>query len=237
MIVFEAPEIPEHDLILEPENRITRGSGTESVDPLEGWVSIGEPVPVPLTIDSVSEDKDLVNFLKSENAEHFKFHRVHLSCTFRPHNDPFVNAWLKVQLARSDDIQTPQPIAWSMKPRRLEKFVEISRTVKIGASLKILPEVAELGIGSGSERKQTWQHNEVFLEALNELQSDPIWEFTKTDKEPIRKSHRFDLVVRSPKDAVTGGMVSLSATVERKRLGIIPYKAAFPDNPQLTFQL
>ena len=81
MIVFEAPEIPEHDLILEPENRITRGSGTESVDPLEGWISIGEPVSVPLTIESVSDDKDLVHFLKSKDAEDFKFHLVHLVYT------------------------------------------------------------------------------------------------------------------------------------------------------------
>jgi hypothetical protein len=238
MITMELPEkITWHETVLEPdESRITKGVDVAGAGQLKGWVSLGEPVIFPITLDEVPEDDpDLRQFLAANGAT-YNFYMVHLACTFRPADgESFDKAWLAVDLSREDGLPQPQPIAWSMKPTKLDKLVEISRTVKLGATLKL----AEIVVGpeAGLEQERKWTGSEIFLEALNELQPNPIWEFSRTNSVEIRGGHRLVLVARTPKEAATQGAVSLSASVERKRLGIIPYRAAFPQAPDLAFRL
>lgn len=235
MVSFDLPEPTWHELALEPETVTTKGAPSAPAERLEGWISLGQPVSVPVTLESVADDAELRQFLTAHRAE-FKFYLVHLACTFRPAaGEKFANAWLEVKLAREDSTPEPLPIAWSMEPHRLEKAVEFSRTVKLGASLKLAGLVT--GPEASVEEQKKWTDAEIFLEALNELQSDPVWEFTMTKSTEIRGLHRLAMVVRVPREAPAQGHVSLSASVQRKRLGLIPYRGTFPDAPYLTFRL
>jgi hypothetical protein len=45
------------------------------------------------------------------------------------------------------------------------------------------------------------------------------------------------MVIRSPKDVAGMGTIELTATVQKKRLGILPYRAAFPPILPQTFTL
>jgi hypothetical protein len=229
MIKVKLKEIPLFDITLEPKNRVTRGSTNEKPPLLKGWVSIGGPISIPLNTEWVSHDKDLCHFLEVEE-NNFSFYLIHLACSFHTvKEEPFINAWLGVNLVRTDNNKQPQPIAWSMRPSRLVKVVKISRTIKVGGKLKLLkPSV---------EKKQEYEKQEIFLEALNELGSNPIWEFTKTKTEEIRGSHRLTLVVRIPKKSKILGNVSLEAIIQRKHWGVFKYKESFPDSPQRTFYL
>lgn len=235
MLTIELPEMQGdtwRDLALEPEVRATKGGKQAPAERLEGWVSLGEPVVLPLTPERLADDPALRDFVAREE---FAFCLVHLACSFRPREgEPFANAWLEVLLARADGMPRPLPVAWSMYPRRLEKAVEVSRTVRLGASLKV-EDIA--GAESGMEQEERWTHHEVYLQALNELQPNPIWEFHSTPRAEIRGLQRLVLVVRAPKAAPAQATVRLSATVRRKRLGIIPYTTAHPGAPDTSFNL
>jgi hypothetical protein len=121
-----------------------------------------------------------------------------------------------------------------MYPRRLEKAVQVWRTVRLGGSLKV---EGIASAESGVEQEERWTHQEVYLQALNELQPNPIWEFRSTPRAEIRGLQRLVLVVRAPKAAPVRATVRLSATVRRKRLGIIPYTTAHPGAPDMSFNL
>jgi hypothetical protein len=235
MATMEMPETPFHDLVLEPERRTTRGGNPVSDHRLEGWMSLGEPVSIPITSESVGDDEELRQVVEAE-AEKFKYHLVYLACTFRPYDDePFLRAYLQVQLAHTNGKREPRPIAWSMRPLRLEDAVELSRTVKLEAKLPLVPQVFSAGTGAEITEKSTVR--DVFLEAMNEREPNPTWEFYRTDRAEIRGVQRLYLVTRSPKDIVAQGTVALSATIQRRLLGIVPYHATFPDAPYRSFQL
>lgn len=126
------------------------------------------------------------------------------------------------------------PMAWSMKPHRLEDLIEISSTIKIGGSLKFLEETAVKG---GYEREETRTRKEPFIVALNELQFNPTWQFSRLETIGISGSYSLALIVRTSKASVTQGTVNLSATIQRRRLGLIPYRVPLPNADPLLFVL
>jgi hypothetical protein len=226
-----------HEPVLKPDtSHITKELGFGEAGQLSGWISLGEPITLPISLDKVrDDDKDLRQFLEL-NGGNFKFYLVHLACTFKPSSgERFLKAWLTVQLTREDESLESPPIAWSMKPDRIAQPVSVSHTIQMGASLK-LAEIVE-GPEAGIKREREWTESQVFLEALNELQSNPAWEFTRTDTAEIHGGHRFVLVVRCPRETAALGMLRLSATVERKRLFVISYRTDFPGAPHLTFRM
>ncbi len=238
MLTLELPPIETwHEPVLKPDqSHVTKGLGIGESNQLNGWISLGEPVALPIGVDQAREDnKDLRRFLEL-NGGQFKFYLVHLACTFKPSSgEQLLKAWLTVQLAREDGSPGSPPIAWSMKPGRLAQPVSVSRTVEIGVSLK-LADIVE-GPEAGVKQEKIWTESQIFLEALNELQSDPVWEFTRTDTAEIRGGYQFVLVVRCPRETACLGSMRLLATVERKRFLLISYRSDFPDAPRLTFRL
>ena len=238
MITLELPPITTwHEPILKPdESRITKALNMAELDQLTGWISLGEPIVLPITSKLVPEDDMALRQFLELNDASYKFFLIQLACTFKPPQDEwFKQAWMAVNLVREDNSPESQPIAWDMQPKLVAQPVEISSTVKLNASLK-LAEIF-LGAQAGVEQEKKWTESQIFLEALNELQSDPVWEFSRTVTAQIRGLHRFHLVVRAPRGAVTSGTVNLSATVERKRFLFITYQTNFSDAPQLTFRL
>ena len=238
MLTLELPPIETwHEPVLQPDrSRVTKALAFDAPSPLSGWISLGEPIVLPITVDQVhKDDKELRQFLEL-NGDRFKFYLVHMACTFQPSaGERFRKAWLTVQLVREDGSAASPPIAWSMQPSRIAQSVSVSRTVELGASLKL----AEMVEGPKAEVKQEkeWTESQVFLEALNELQPNPVWEFTRTKMAEIRGGHRLVLVVKCPRETAALGLLGLSATVERKRLLVISYQAELPGAPRLVFRM
>jgi hypothetical protein len=116
-----------------------------------------------------------------------------------------------------------------MEPARLFDRLEISRTVSFGPSLKIVG----VGLEAKAEVGHKGERQDVFVEALYELESSPTWMLRRTSSTPLQGLQRFHLVVRAQKGATTVGTVSASATIERKRFGLIAFHAALPRRPEV----
>ena len=226
MIEIEVDESPEHEVRLVPGPAVTKSAGMAAADlkPLTGLFSIGTPVVHPFTDELAAQDKNLGQFLVREHDHRFVL--VHIACTFRPdHGAPFESASLQIQL---QDTGGADAIAWSMSPERVTDNVTSSRKVSIGSNLKIL----ELG----AEVETSAERRDIHIEASGLLQSDPAWEFTRTDRIAIRGSHRLFLVVRSSRGGTVTGSLELSMIVRQLRLGLIPYKVELPDVATASFR-
>jgi hypothetical protein len=228
MITISLPDSPLIDVVLQPENRVEKGLTAAPHSPLENQVSLGTPIVIALTPERVGEDRDLAEFVKAEAAT-FRYYLVHMACTFNPSDDaPFVKAWYQVNLSRQDGATDALPIAWSMEPDRQQEKVDISSNAELGFDLKLL---------SGKIKDPATVVKETSLQALYELQPTPTWEFTQTSLDPIKGNYRLRMVVRAPKDVASTGTIGLTATVQKKHLGIFPYHAEFPPVLPQTFTL
>lgn len=232
MIAIELPDPPMQDLVLVPKAEQFRGEAAqpEAREPLRHRISIGGPVHRRVNADS-TDDAELRRFLVEEAADS-DFYLLHLACTLRPSEDePFKEVLIELDLAQKGG--TGAPIAWSMEPDRMTDAVELSRTFSLGPTLKFAG--AGVGLKAGQGRKITKQ--EVFLEAMYELQSTPSWGLYRTSSTELRGLHRFHLVIRAPKDSVVSGTTLVEAKVQRRRFGVIPFTAGLADAPQrLTFE-
>ena len=226
--MLSLPRLAWQELTLAPDDIVTRGEEHDD-RPLADLIALGGPTSIPITADDVADDGDAVAFVRAR-AQSFSFFLVHLACAFRPlDGEPFLTATVQLDLSRGDGVASPAPIALSMKPDRLGEPVELSRSVKLGATLKILE--------AGAEQVVTTTYEDPFLEALNELRSDPCWQLHRTRHIDIRGSQRFVMVVQAPLGSDARGSVTLSAEVKRKRFGIVSYAAALSDQRPLEFVL
>lgn len=233
MIIFEVPDPPARDLVLTPKADHFRGKAAEpeARQPLRHRISVGGPVY--RRIDAVSaDDAELRRFLEAEEAES-DFYLLHLTCTLRPaQEEPFTEALIELDLAQSGG--TEAPIAWSMDPDLACDPVELSRTVSLGPTLKF----SGVGVDLKAEQQRKVTRQEVFLEAMYELESTPSWGLYRTASSELRGLHRFRLVVRTPKGSVVSGTTLIEAKVQRRRFGVLPFTAALADIPEpLTFEL
>lgn len=235
---IELPEPPEYELVLEASPQATRGvraAGDElpamALEALDKRLSIGGPVTRRIGPES-TDDVELQRFLEDEGADH-DFYLVRLDCTLRHEDDePFASALLALDLsAREDDASAP--IAWSMDPIRLFDPVPVSRTISLSPSLKILG----IGLDAKAEVGDKRERKDVFVEALYELESTPTWAMFRTGSTQLRGVQGFNFVVQARKGTTTVGNVAASATVERKRFGLIAYQAVFPGQSERSFEI
>jgi hypothetical protein len=234
----ELPEPREHELVLEPSpeaTRAIRAAGDElpaaALGPLLKRFSIGVGVAQRVSEES-TDDVMLRRFLENEGAG-YDFYLLNVTCSlYQAKNEPFAAAIVALELA-GEDPSDPAPIAWSMDPVRLFHPVEISRTISLSPSLKIMGVGLETKVEVGDKRER----QEVFLEALYELESTPTWALYRTGSAALRGLQEFKLVIQAPKGATTLGNVAASATVERKRFGLMAYHAALPGQPGVSFKI
>ena len=233
---IELPTPQEHELVLEPNVKAIRGILSDeppaaALEPLRRRLSLGEPVFRRVDVDS-TDDAELQWFLEQDGAE-YDFYVGRLTCTFREaRDDRFASAVLDIDLSTGGRAARA-PIAWSMEPLLSFDPVQLTRSISLSPSLKLLGLGLEASAQTGSQRER----KEIFVEALYELESTPSWALYRTGSTPLRGAQRFHLVVRSPKGAATLANVGVSATLERKRLGIVPYRAAVTERPELSFEL
>jgi hypothetical protein len=233
MIAVELPDPPMQDLVLVPKAEHFRGQAgePEAREPLRHRISIGGPVYRRIDADS-TDDAELRRFLVEEAADS-DFYLLHLVCTLRPsEEEPFKEVLIELDLAQKGGARAP--IAWSMEPDRVTDAVELSRTFSLGPTLKFSGVGVDLTAGQG--RKITKQ--EVFLEAMYELESTPSWGLYRTSSTELRGQQRFHLVIRAPKGSVVSGTTLVEAKVQRRRFGVIPFTAELGDAPRpLAFEL
>lgn len=224
MIAIEVEAPPEREARLVPDAGVTKkGGGRADLESLSGLFSIGTPLVYPFTEELAAKDKELAQFMAHEQDH--RFFLVLIACSFRPKRDtPFESASLQIQLQGAAEAQA---IAWSMSPELASETVQYERKVNVGSDFKLVKFGAEAGI-SGERR-------EVCIEATGILQSDPAWEFTRTERVAIRGSHRLFLVVRSPRGIAVTGSLELSMTMRQLHLGLIPYNVELPDTASASF--
>jgi hypothetical protein len=213
----------------ETEKGLLDNSNVEFPKRLVNRVSLGVPKCQPITAALLANDQELRDFRNSRAATS-GFYLIHLACTFHPaDDDPFYEAWLTVNLSRTDEGNKERPIAWSMKPKRQGKDVEITKELNLGADLKFM----DAGVEVGSKKSTKRANEEVFIQAFGELQSETFWEFRRFEGAEIRGSYRFAMIVEVPKGINALGVVNAQAKIKRKALGIT-YRTDFENAPQLT---
>jgi len=236
MISLEMPDFQFQAVNLEPREAATKkGKYDRSPRPdrLSGRLLLGAPVAIALTAEAASNDKETADFLKARAAQS-DFYLVTMACSFQPKEDePFEKAWLHVNLDRADGDKDPRPAAYSMRPLKTSKEVKQSRSVKLGADLKILDVGFEGGVEQGTERSK----EEVFVQAYGELTAAPFWEFRGGKEAPLDGSYRLALVVDVPKSVKAQVAVNLEATVRHTFLRLIPYRSDFDGQESLTISL
>ncbi|MDH2426837.1 hypothetical protein [Sphaerisporangium sp. TRM90804] len=146
-----------------------------------------------------------------QEAEHHRYHEVHLSVTF---SDPGWGPALHSVTLRATLIaatgSAEQPIAWSMAPARIEDPAQRNVQFEIKPQLKVAGVEASIGALTGSLPKT----GTPFLLALRELRSDPRWELKRTRNLPLDGTQRLVLVVRAPKEADTTMAVEVKASTK-----------------------
>ncbi|WP_405923583.1 hypothetical protein [Streptomyces sp. NBC_00035] len=215
MIEFTFPELPEESLSLSLD-RTGRSSGdpVPTGPPLEGRVSLGGPLAVPVTSAYTADDKDLAAFVEQEAARAV-YHVVHLAVAMAPEpKAPRLDS-VRVELDLSAhgvpaaSVEDP-PIAWSMAPSKIKDEVEIGTTLRLGPQLKIAPVQATLGEIS---RTRTVRRSRPLLEAVGELSARPRWVMRGTKDVPLTGSQRLVLVVRVPIGIVAEVATTVHASV------------------------
>lgn len=159
----------------------------------------------------------------------FTYTLVELGATFSPaHGERILQAWLMATLSvpgaeggPAAQVSSPA-IAWSMTPDRLSTPLSQSLGVEVSADFQIF--------SVGLNRNRSTEGSEIWLEALNIRCHDPVWEFTQTSTTRVYGGHTLNLMVRSPAGTPVQGRLSLLATVQRRRLKVLPYRILLGDS-------
>ncbi len=230
MITLDLIPCSEQAIDLETDRRLTRGTSSGK-ERLSGRITVSEPAVLPITPDLVKDDPELTSFLQI-NQGLYRFFLLYLNCTFYPaEGEPFENAWLKVQLAGQSQGDAKRPVVWSMRPENQIKNIQISATVKLGGSLKFI----DTGLDTGGEVQKTWSQEKAFIRAYS-IEPEPFWEFNAVEGAEIGGNYHLSMIVRQDQNAAGAGKIELRATIRRKKLGLLPYKADFPTSAQASIR-
>jgi hypothetical protein len=140
-----------------------------------------------------------------------------ISCSFRAvEKEPMETAWLQVSLSTVNPDGAAAPVAWPMEPTMLDDAVQVTRTTKLDASLKLASDHVPIDIGPSSGREITRAYTErrPFLEALHEGTERPAWVFTRTPVTEIRGLHRLRTVVELAARSVGQADISAGAILK-----------------------
>jgi hypothetical protein len=226
------PDEEFHDVALEPENRVTLGAPADLADIPLSRIALSRPLVRRMDISAV--DQDTRPFLEGNVGR--EYYLVGLGCSFN-HNDrePFISAWLQVDLRLLDDDPGGIVSAWSLQPEQLSDPAEITREVELDPSLK-LTSIAGVGFDAGlSGKRATEVHftrSLIFLEGLGVGTPSPSWSFTKTDAHEIRGPFRLRFVAELSAGRSAEGIISTGATVKKRTLGH-SYVAPLKGRPDL----
>ncbi|MFB7371907.1 hypothetical protein ACFC0D_18880 [Streptomyces sp. NPDC056222] len=191
--------------------------------PLTGRISLGAPVVRPLTgMQAAEGDGDWGDFLESQSAQ-YDYLLLSLVCSFRPSPEgaPFTNAGIGVRLEAPGQPAERQPIAWSISPKKRAVPVVPSGSLTLTANLMLVDAGVEFTPYQGGRE-------ELFVVGMGERDSDPEWRFAATPDTHLVGDESLALIIRTPVGVPTQAHITVAATVKKRRLGLIPYRAELP---------
>jgi hypothetical protein len=205
---LDYPELEWRPVELPETHAVFRGpAGGALTDRLR----FGGPVAVPLDVDDVHDDPDLVTFIAKQSGT-ARYTLLHCGLSFhRSQGEPEL-ATAAVQLSfHVDGVgDGERPIAWSLAPMAAGTAVETTSSFSLGPDAKILGASIKLGTVG---RESTRHREDVFLQATGLLTSEPGWEFTRTPANELSGSHRLVMVIRAAATSRARAVVTLSASV------------------------
>ncbi|HEX8741569.1 MAG TPA: hypothetical protein VF712_00405 [Thermoleophilaceae bacterium] len=218
------------------EQRVTLGAVPPPAGAPDGPSALNDRIalgrPVCRALDPATLEGDAVEFL--EGRPDSAFWLLALTCSFRAvDHEPIERAWLEVRLTTVRPQGSDEPVAWSLEPRALSDPVQISRTAKLDAGLKLISEVVpiEFGPSVSQERTHEYSMQVPYVEAHREGTARPSWIFSRTPVTEVRGVHRLRAVVELPAGGAGRAEVDAGATLRLKRFGLIPYRAELDDVP------
>ncbi|PRY00402.1 hypothetical protein [Allonocardiopsis opalescens] len=193
---------------------------------LPGRLSVGGPVVRRLTAQEAAGETDWAAFL-AEEAERSEYFLLHLVLSFRPDRrsppggEPFADAAVGVLLHSPDAGPGEQPVAWSITPKSRSgpRTGEPARVV-LNAKLVFVESTLEFSPGGGGAA--------LTVVGMGERQSDPEWRFTARPEHPLVGDEHVAVVVKAPRGRALRASVQVSASVRRRRLGLVPVRAELP---------
>jgi len=226
-VEVETPDLKFVPVTLAADRGSTRALGGRPV--LTSVVAIGLPVVQQITEELVGEDEALRQFVRRSYRE-WQFHLVHLGCSFHARDGmQIAKAQVAVRLDVEQAGDRPQAIVWSLIPQRMERPVDITQGLKVGAKLGFAETTVEVtSAGKGAE---------VFVEAYGLQESGCSWDFRQTPRDSISGTHRLALIARSPRNVVTNGQVTVGATISYRRFKLMPFRLELADQPPVMFEL
>ncbi len=202
--------VPALDLApVDLEPREVRGDDGPAEVP--GAVLLGGPYWTDLPVDYQAGDPETAAFLDDPGSR-WLLGVMALSLHLDGGSERFERAWLTLSLARPDG-QSPEAVAWSMKPDRVADEVKRSTKVSMGPKLTIM----DVGIDASVERGVERVMKEVAVDALNEKTSTPRWVLNRTGATDLAGCTRLALVVRAPAGVPVSTSIDVGYVTARRK--------------------
>jgi hypothetical protein len=201
----------------EPTDRAGDGGSV-----LANRVSIGVPILLPFGGGPAADDPQVAEYLRL-NEERYRTQLLAVPCSFTSGPEPLVGAVLTVALTSDDGPDAEQPVARCLTPRKQSRKAS-SRPISLELGLSASPSVRGMIGAPQQEAEETY-----FLLAHGEGTSDPGWLFRRTKGIDFDDVYHHSMLVTLPWQAPARARLALSASVRRRRGGIIPYTAQLPD--------
>jgi hypothetical protein len=219
-IAFAEPQLT--DVILEARHLLGDGLGEDELrEP--GRVSFGVRDPVMLSASSPGVETDLATFLADHQED--RFVAAGFTCSFRPADEPITECRLAIRLRCTEPGSAAgDPMVWSVEPEMMYKPIERTRQVTLNAQAKYV-----LSVGASREATEKYTVDDCYLISTGKNESVAEWFFRPTATVPkIEGMHDLRLVARCPAGIPVTADVLMSAKVQRRAAGLIPYRAVLP---------
>lgn len=171
--------------------------------------------PIPYDLIKICRDYDIVlsPLIESKIQTH-DFYLLHLSCTFRSHdNSPHPYVWGEMKITLSDPVGSEAPIAYDLCPSTVLDVASIDKEFGLAPSL----EFRSLKISLGQILKKAIEFEELspVVRSFGKLMPVAGWEYwTSRSRADIRGNHDGFMIVRSPKGVSVKVRVDVKAQVE-----------------------
>jgi hypothetical protein len=223
MSTIATPEFPLVAVTLEARELLGDVPADVAQDP--GRVSFGHGEPTAVTQATPDLEDDLHVILDTDR-EH-RFVALRFTCSFRPDDDPLVESRLVIRLtSQQPDGRTDPPVAQSLQPERLVQPIKRQTGFNITPSVT----VASISVGGiGGSTQDTYDAQEYYLVADGKRGSTPEWFFRKTNAVPLEGMHDLRLIAQVRQGVPALAEVLMTAKIQRRALGLVPYRAILPD--------
>jgi hypothetical protein len=232
MLEVELPDLNLVPVTLDPvpeealmhEDKQQQQQQQQAPRPLADWLSVGEPVAIPLSPKWAGRDEDLAHFIRAEAATH-RYWLVHLACTMNPASGGRIEAAnLTCYLGRDDGVTGKLPIAMSMAPSRVRDIqpLKTTRSLKVSADLKVVTPAIEYDWATDRNAAAD------IVVAFNLQRPEPFWSLTESATLALEGSFRFAVVVRAVRETAATLKVELDGRARQTRFGVFKFRSALP---------